>query len=81
MKQLSDCRRLINFASSKLIVSTSVTINSFLTFTCKVKAAINHLLGLPQNCCAKWDRWVRDCKKFHYSSESMACIPFQNYFR
>ena len=77
MKQLSDCGRLINFASLKLIVSTSVTINSFLTFTCKGKAAINHLFGLPQNCCAKWDRWVGDYKKFHFSPESMACTLLQ----
>ena len=58
MKQLSGCGRLISFASLKLIVSTSVTINSFL------QAAINHLFGLPQNCCAKWDRWVGDYKFF-----------------
>ena len=66
MKQLPDCGRLINFASLKLIVSTSVTINSFLTFTYKGKAAINHLFGLLQNCCAKWDRWVGDYKKSHF---------------
>ena len=73
MKQLSDCGRLINFASLKLIVSNSVTINFFSTFTCKGKAAINHLFGLPKNFCAKWDRWLGDYKKFHFFPESMAC--------
>ena len=78
MKQLSDCERLINFASSRLIVSASVTINFFLTFTGKGKAAINPLFGLPQNCCEKWDRWVSDYKKIHFSPESMACTLLQN---
>ena len=80
MKQLPDCGRLINFASLKLIVSTSVTINSFLTFTYKGKAAINHLFGLLQNCCAKWDRWVGDHKKSHFFfPESMTCTLLQNW--
>ena len=77
MKHLSGCGRLINFASLKLKASTSVTINSFLTFTCKGKAAINHLFGLPQNFCAKWDRWVGDYKKIHFFPESMACTLLQ----
>ena len=29
MKPLSDCRRLINMASLKLMISTSATINTF----------------------------------------------------
>ena len=60
MKQLYNCGRVINFASLKLMVSTSVTMNSFLTFTCKGKTAINKLFGIPQHCCGKWGRLVDD---------------------
>ena len=80
MKHLSDCGRLINIATSKLTVSTSVTINSktlVLTFISRSKAATNQLFGLLQNCYAKWGRWWVVTKKFNFSLKTWHATSFK----
>ena len=81
MKQLSDCGRLINFASLKLIVSTSVTINSFLTFTYKGNVAINHLFGfhkiVVQNGADGWvitKSFIFSLKAWHAPSSKLRSV-------
>ena len=80
MKHLPDCGRLINTATSKLTVSTSVTINSetlALTFISGRKAAINQLFGLLQNCYAKWGRWWVVTKNFNFSLKTWHATSFK----